>query len=93
MSSASLELLIFLERTTLDIRNWWREYDASIKDTYSLYIRYDHGKRVEQQKSLTERIRHQIHHPENTLNTHFTRDELADSIRLMRSFITTKIET
>jgi len=37
--------------------------------------------------TLTEYIRHQIHHPENNLNTRFTDEQLQDSIRMMRSFI------
>lgn len=36
---------------------------------------------------LTEYIRHQIHHPENTLNKRFTNDQLRESITLMRDFI------
>lgn len=36
---------------------------------------------------LTEYIRHQIHHPENTNNPKYTFAELTDSINLMRSFI------
>ena len=36
---------------------------------------------------LTEYIRHQIHHPENTHNMPFTSQELAESICAMRSFI------
>ena len=38
---------------------------------------------------LTEYIRHQIHHPENTLNVCFTPQELADSIQAMRGFLKT----
>lgn len=38
---------------------------------------------------LTEYIRHQIHHPENTLNTRFSTDQLRESIGLMRDFIQT----
>ncbi len=38
---------------------------------------------------LTEYIRHQIHHPENTTNTRFTFTQLSDSINLMRTFIET----
>ncbi len=37
--------------------------------------------------TLTEYIRHQIHHPENNLNRRFTYEELQTSIELMRSFI------
>jgi predicted ATP-dependent endonuclease of OLD family len=36
---------------------------------------------------LTEYIRHQIHHPENTNNTRYTTAELSSSINLMRTFI------
>lgn len=36
---------------------------------------------------LTEYIRHQIHHPENTNNTRYTSAELYTSINLMRTFI------
>lgn len=38
---------------------------------------------------LTDYIRHQIHHPENTNNTRYTFAELNDSISLMRTFIQT----
>ena len=42
---------------------------------------------IHEQKILTEYIRHQIHHPENRLNTHYTQAELKESIELMRTFI------
>lgn len=38
---------------------------------------------------LTEYIRHQIHHPENTNNAHYTEEQLHDSIKMMRDFIQT----
>lgn len=38
---------------------------------------------------LTEYIRHQIHHPENTHNVRFTFQQLRDSIDIMRNFIHT----
>jgi predicted ATP-dependent endonuclease of OLD family len=38
---------------------------------------------------LTDYVRHQIHHPENTLNARFTFQQLSDSINLMRDFIET----
>lgn len=41
----------------------------------------------EEQKILSEYIRHQIHHPENKLNTRFTNVELQQSIEEMRVFI------
>lgn len=36
---------------------------------------------------LTEYIRHQIHHPENTQNNRFTSEQLRESRDLMRAFI------
>ena len=42
---------------------------------------------IEEQKVLTEYIRHQIHHPENKNNQRYTREELKQSIDLMRTFI------
>lgn len=38
---------------------------------------------------LTDYIRHQIHHPENTNNTRYTFQQLKDSVDLMRNFIQT----
>lgn len=38
---------------------------------------------------LTEYVRHQIHHPENTHNARFSEAELHESIHLMRAFIKT----
>jgi hypothetical protein len=40
---------------------------------------------------LTEYIRHQIHHPENTENTRFTFEQLKNSVNQMREFIQTKM--
>ena len=41
----------------------------------------------DEQKVLTEYIRHQIHHPENHLNARYTLEELQQSIEEMRQFI------
>lgn len=41
----------------------------------------------DEQKVLTEYIRHQIHHPENHLNARYTLTELQQSIEEMRRFI------
>jgi predicted ATP-dependent endonuclease of OLD family len=38
---------------------------------------------------LTDYIRHQIHHPENTKNTRYTFQQLKESVELMRNFIQT----
>jgi len=40
-----------------------------------------------EQVVLTDYVRHQIHHPENTTNTRYTYENLSDSIILMRTFI------
>lgn len=54
------------------------------------YIRILHDGSTEQQQIvLTEYIRHQIHHPENTHNARFTTQELTESIQAMRAFIRT----
>jgi predicted ATP-dependent endonuclease of OLD family len=45
------------------------------------------GSIEQQQIILTEYIRHQIHHPENTCNPAFTSEELKESIEAMRDFI------
>ena len=42
---------------------------------------------------LTEYVRHQIHHPENHNNTHFTQEELKQSIDDMRTYIRNRAET
>lgn len=49
------------------------------------------GTRVDQ-ITLTEYIRHQIHHPENRNNTRYTFEELKDSIGLLRDFVQNEIE-
>lgn len=55
-----------------------------------IYLRTRRDGSVDQQEIiLTEYIRHQIHHPENTHNVRFSAEELATSIESMRAFITT----
>ncbi|MAY84189.1 MAG: ATP/GTP-binding protein [Flavobacteriales bacterium] len=52
------------------------------------YIRLNSdGSTQTQDRILTEYIRHQIHHPENTHNVRFTESQLAESISLMRDHI------
>jgi len=54
------------------------------------YIRIKpNGNTIEEQKVLSEYIRHQIHHPENTQNPPFTDAQLQQSISDMREFIQT----
>ncbi|TAN15224.1 MAG: DUF2813 domain-containing protein [Chitinophagaceae bacterium] len=45
------------------------------------------GNTISEQKTLTEYIRHQIHHPENKTNTRYTFEQLQQSIEEMRDFI------
>lgn len=45
------------------------------------------GSVMQQEITLSEYIRNQIHHPENAKNAWFTADELNHSTKLMRSFI------
>jgi hypothetical protein len=54
------------------------------------YIRQRRNDTLDEQKILTEYIRHQIHHPENTFNIRYTFEQLKESIHLMREFIRTQ---
>ncbi|NQY30661.1 MAG: ATP-binding protein [Flavobacteriaceae bacterium] len=57
------------------------------KDTIE-YIRQRRNRpTLTEQKILTEYIRHQIHHPENTHNLRFSEVQLSESIGLMRVYI------
>lgn len=60
-----------------------------------LYIRSQNVKGKQEQKqeqiTLTEYVRNQIHHPENRLNPRFTEEQLVISIGLMRDFIGGKL--
>ena len=51
------------------------------------YKRQFRGKITIERKILSEYIRHQIHHPENTNNSKYTESELLESIKDMRRFI------
>ena len=52
------------------------------------YVRLKrNGDTLEEQKIVSEYIRHQIHHPENALNTRYTNEQLQGSIQQMREFI------
>jgi predicted ATP-dependent endonuclease of OLD family len=70
----------------IEAEGWLNTYKTG-KPTmnYNKNLR-DGNTRVEQ-IILTEYIRHQIHHPENTNNARFTGEQLIQSINLMRNFI------
>ena len=55
--------------------------------TTILYKKTFRGRISEIQIIQSEYIRHQIHHPENSMNDRFTNEELQSSIDLMRDFI------
>ena len=75
------ELFGFIEE-----RDYLGEYTNG-KETRK-YIRIlPNGSTLEEKKTLTEYIRHQIHHPENKCNRRFTDEELRISIDSMREFI------
>ena len=69
--------------------DWLEEYKLN-KQTKN-YIRINkNGEQIIEQKNISEYIRHQIHHPENKLNTIYTKEELRQSIIDMRTFINQK---
>lgn len=64
---------------------FFNEYKLGKKT--SIYKREKQKDIVEEQKILSEYIRHQIHHPENKHNERFTNEQLQESIQAMRDFI------
>lgn len=60
------------------------------RDTVTYFRQARNGDMVEEQKVLSEYIRHQIHHPENTHNQQFTSEQLQSSITEMRTFIASR---
>lgn len=57
------------------------------------YVRIGNGgQEIIEQKVLSEYVRHQIHHPENRRNTHYSALQLLASIQLMRDFVTEHLE-
>ena len=59
------------------------------KSTMPYYQLRKDGTTLVKNITLTDYIRHQIHHPENTSNERFTFQQLSNSIDLMRNFIQT----
>lgn len=74
----------------IEFQKWLGEYksDKKERDYYQANNKNDDIKK--RRICLTEYIRHQIHHPENQINPHYTSDELRKSINDMRSFILRK---
>lgn len=68
----------------IEAEGWKNNFDAQYP-TVS-YNKERNGTVITQQITLTEKIRHIIHHPENRHNS-YTEGELKESIERMRSFI------
>lgn len=73
------------------------EFEGKINDFKNGKTQIDYI-RIEKDKSkrnikviLTEKIRHQIHHPENRENVKYSEEEFLESINLMRTFVQTLI--
>ncbi len=78
------ELYAYIESS-----GWKNEY-LNGKCTMNYVRLFPDGSTKNEQKCLTEYIRHQIHHPENTTNTLYTQAQLLESINMMRAFLKTK---
>lgn len=76
----------------LEEQGWLNEYKQG-KTTVSYKKINTNGTTREQQICMTEYIRHQIHHPENTYNARFNDLQLRRSIEDMRAFVTSKAQT
>ena len=70
----------------IEFQGWKNRYFAG-KPTRLYHRQLPDGNVRDEQKVLTEYIRHQIHHPENHLNVRYTLTELQQSIEEMRQFI------
>lgn len=73
----------------IEYQRWLDEYKKG-KHQIPYHREDKSGNIVIQQLTRTEIIRNQIHHPENTHNVRFTRQELEDSINDMRHYIRTR---
>jgi len=73
----------------IEYNSWKSDYETGrVRVNYN---RIRNGQQIQQQITMTEYIRHQIHHADNTLNPRYTNTDLAQSINDMRSFIESKI--
>lgn len=73
----------------IEFSGWLNEYLLG-KPTMSYNRLMRDGTIRVDQKCLTEYIRHQIHHPENTHNPRYSQEQLTESINMMRIFINSK---
>lgn len=75
----------------LEFQQWLNDYKTGRPQRPYLYVK--NGNTRTWNLDLTEYVRHQIHHPENHSNTHFTQSELRQSIEDMRLYIRNRAET
>lgn len=71
--------------------NWVKEMEKGL--TMYTYIQQDSkdkNKTTERHISLPEKLRHMMHHRENTHNGMYSKDELKQSIEIMRAFLLAK---
>lgn len=73
----------------LEAEEMWGDFKDG-KPTVDYNKIFRAGNTAVQQITLTEYIRHQIHHPENILNPRFTFEQLEESVNQMRVFILTQ---
>lgn len=74
----------------LEFQQWFNDYKTGRAQRPYLYVK--NGTTSTWSLSLTEYVRHQIHHPENHNNPHFTKEELKQSIEDMREYIRNRAE-
>lgn len=75
----------------LEFQQWLNDYKMGRPQRQYLYVK--NGNTRNWSLDLTEYVRHQIHHPENHSNAHFTQAELRQSIEDMRAYIRNRAET
>lgn len=73
----------------IEAEEWLIEFKDGKELVEYIYLNTKTSKTKTWNITLTEKIRHIIHHPENTYNS-YTPTELEDSINLMREFISQK---
>lgn len=76
----------------IELQGWIGDYKSGKPVIDYNKLKKD-GSIITQKLTLTEYIRHQIHHPENKNNKRFDHSELRESIEMMREFISTKDES
>ena len=86
------ELYSYLYSNKTDEVRWIEEY-INGRPTVNYIRELQNGSTKEEQKTLTEKIRHQIHHPENCHNAPYTEADIRQSIEDMRTFIMNKRES